>query len=69
MTLSITLGWWLAPALFTIAVFAWAVIKCNSYGTHAGSFTPSGAAIAGMLLLPSAAFVSTLAWLLWALVS
>lgn len=73
MTISISLGWWLLPAIITVASYASALFL----SARSASQIPRGvdynfgaawdAMIMGILLL-IATVVSMAAWLLWALV-
>lgn len=68
MTLSVTLGWWLAPSLVTAASFAAAWWKCVRAPDSGGGYFPMGAMMA-VFLFPLAAIASLVAWLIWALVT
>lgn len=67
--MTITLGWWIAPALVTLTLFGWAWLKCMNEDHHAGMFAPAASAIMALVLFPPAAVVSLIAWLIWALVT
>jgi len=64
MSVSIFLGWWLVPAIFTIGAFTWA--------WWAGDRSPSsgygniGKGLANALVLAVALIASLMAWLVWA---
>lgn len=60
MTLTIAFGWWLAPALITIAAFAWAMQDKYTGGSYN---------FAGLFTLPFAGCVSLAAWLAWSVLS
>lgn len=66
MTFQITIGWWLAPALITVAAFLrhWWMHKDDqpSYG-----YGKIGDAIGEALTLALAIITSLVAWLVWAL--
>lgn len=65
MTLTISLGWWLVPAVVTIIAFGVA------YRTFASDLDRGGfmAGLVGCFALPIAGCVSLAAWLLWALLA
>ena len=65
MTLELTLGGWLLPALVTVASFAWALIASANDRPH-GDYDFSGPLFAVGRL--AAALILTLAaWLIWSL--
>lgn len=67
MSITLTFGWWLAPAVITAGAFGVAWARCMMADQHAGMFAPSAAAILAIFLFPLAAVVSLAAWLVWAL--
>lgn len=68
MTVSITLGWWLAPLAVTLLSFGLAWGKCVLVPDSGGGYFPMGALMA-VFLFPLAAVVSLAAWLAWALLA
>ncbi len=63
MTITITLGWWLAPAIITVVLFVWAFWPLEVYAFSKG---PSVSVVQTICTL-GAAVVSLAAWLVWAL--
>lgn len=62
--MTITLGWWLAPAIITLAAFIWARWEAPNLGTELG--IPD---IADVFLYAVATGVSLAAWLAWAVLA
>lgn len=56
--MTITLGWWLIPALITLAAFVVGIIKGQSQGSY--DFIP-------VFVWLLCALASTASWLIWAL--
>ena len=65
MTFSIIFGWWLAPALVTIAAFAWSTHHQDHRPT--GDYGRIGQGIGNAILHGVALIVSLIVWLVWAL--
>lgn len=68
MSLTISLGWWIAPFVFTLIATGIACLKMDR-SVHRGDYNFGGAFVAlwnGVLLLIAALF-SVIAWLIWAL--
>ncbi|TIW11279.1 MAG: hypothetical protein E5V66_14030 [Mesorhizobium sp.] len=66
MTISIALGWWLAPAFITVVAF----MAARLLGPRMRSNGGIGEVVVGLMELlcyGAAAVVSLLAWLIWAL--
>jgi lipopolysaccharide export LptBFGC system permease protein LptF len=65
MTVTIGLGWWLAPFTVTIAAFAlawWFSRPSNGYGQIVG-------AMVAVIFFSWAVIVALLAWLIWAILA
>lgn len=72
MSFSISLGWWLLPALITTLSFAWAVMlgrrQCASSPRGGDyNFAPLFDGIFCIIMLLLAAVASLIAWLVYAL--
>lgn len=66
MSVTIHLGWWVLPALITVAAYAIAVWRIPA--AQPSSYLPDfGPAIVGFITLSLASIASLLAWLVWAL--
>lgn len=64
----VSLGWWLAPALITLAAF----VAVRIFGPRMRPNGGLGEMVVGLLELlayGAAALVSLIAWLIWALVA
>lgn len=68
MSMTITLGWWVAPALVTVLAFA---LVCWGMSDHRPSGTIGDVAmgIVALVWIAGATIVSLIAWLIWALVA
>jgi hypothetical protein len=70
MTFTVSLGWWLAPAIFTVAILlAWRLFGVRMRPLQGSMFPDAGGAlmeIGGYLV---ALLLSVIAWLAWALLS
>jgi hypothetical protein len=60
MELTITIGWWIIPALITLGVVVYGFTPAKAYGYY-------GADIAGALIMMAMIIVALAAWLVWAL--
>lgn len=67
MSVTLTLGWWLIPALVTVLACAWAWSMVSS--RPSGGSYDFGAAIAFMICFPIASTVSLAAWLIYAVLT
>ena len=65
MSFTISLSWWLAPLAVTIIAFVVAFAKDDR--GPAGDYGGFAQAFASLLLYATAAIVSLIAWLIWAL--
>lgn len=69
MMFSVTIGWWLAPALVTIVSYLAAVLACrparSGYDWYGSSQLVDGIVL--LMRLLTATSVSLVAWLIWAL--
>jgi hypothetical protein len=68
MTLTIEFGWWLAPALVTVAAFGWYAIWSIQQPASSG-YGAIGDGLAHALLLSIAIIASLVAWLIWAVLA
>jgi len=67
MTFSITLGWWLAPLVFTVIAFTWAMYERKDERPTGGMFDWHG--LLSLFRFFSVALpASLIAWLMWALI-
>ncbi len=70
MDISISFGWWLGPAVVTIALFAgWRLFGVRMQPNRGGMFPDAAGAfieIGGYLVMT---LLSLIAWLIWALVA
>lgn len=68
MTLSLTLGWWIAPATLTATLLtAWRLFGVRMQPNNGGMFPDMGGALMELLGYVVALLLSALAWLVWAL--
>lgn len=67
MSMTITLGWWLVPALMTIAAVVWAVRQSPPGPSH--GYAALGDAAICFFFLSVALIVSLAAWLVWAVLT
>lgn len=67
--MTITLGWWIAPLVMTVLVFAWRAYMHKDDGPSFGGYSAIGAGIGAALTLLAAVVVSLIAWLIWALLT
>lgn len=66
MTMTISFGWWLAPAIFTAAIFLLVLLRGPKMSKDRGGMFPD--ALGAMLEVASyvlAALLSIIAWLIW----
>lgn len=61
--MTLTVGWWVVPAIIAAAVFVWALRGCadlrgNAYGANG---------IIALIYYGTAAIIALCAWLFWAL--
>lgn len=68
MTITLTFGWWLLPAIVTAAVFGFVIWQERKRPSVGGLGDVGGAAITFMGALV-AAVVSLAAWLIWSLLT
>ena len=68
MTITIGLGWWLAPLGVTIVAFSWAwfLDRPGKSSTAVGNIVD---ALQSMFMFGAAIIVSLLAWLIWAVLT
>ncbi|TGQ69552.1 hypothetical protein EN829_014850 [Mesorhizobium sp. M00.F.Ca.ET.186.01.1.1] len=66
MTPTIALGWWIAPALLTMAFLSGTLILGRRVASLNGVVTVAGVS-PGMLAFAMAMILSLIAWLFWAL--
>ncbi len=70
MSISVTLGWWLAPALLTIVLFSgWRLFGVRMQPQRGSMFPDMGGALMELGGYLAAAFLSVIAWLIWALLT
>ena len=69
MTITIGLGWWLAPLSVTIAAFALAWYLTDRPSRASGHCRDLVGALFAVLLFGSAVIVALLAWLIWAVLT
>lgn len=67
MSIHIVLGWWLLPAVVTIASFGWATWASKDDIPSGGAYSFAG--FLTLLCMGAAAIASLIAWLIWALVT
>ena len=64
MTFSITLGWWLVPAIVTVCAFgAFALWEADQ--KPAGDYGRIGAAMVALIMFGGAVVVALVAWLIY----
>lgn len=68
MTFAITFGWWLVPALVTVAAFGAAYLAMPSRRPPSG-YGDIGGAIVALVEFAAAAILSLIAWLAWAVLA
>lgn len=68
MSVTLTLGWWLAPLAVTMAVFAFSIIVDRSE-SRPTSYASIGNAVVGIFMYGAATIISLFAWLIWALLA
>ena len=57
--MTITIGWWATPAIFTVVSLVWAFLPSREQGY--------GADVVGIVQFLASIIVSLVAWLVWAL--
>lgn len=68
MAISITLGWWLAPAAFTILILlAWRIWGVRMQPNNGSMFPDAAGALFELLGYVVAFLLASIAWLIWAL--
>lgn len=67
MTISLSLGWWLAPLAVTIIAFAWHFLLWANQPPPSG-YGAIGDGIAATASFLLALVVSLVAWLIWAVI-
>ena len=67
MTFSVSLGWWLLPALVTIAAFGWSTHRQDR--SPSGDYGKIGQGIGNAVLHGIALIVSLIAWLVWSILA
>lgn len=65
--ITISLGWWIAPAAITLLAFGWACAKEDR--SPAYDYGRIGQGIGNAVLYGVALIVSLTAWLIWALLT
>lgn len=68
MSITIGIGWWIAPTVVTIIAFVFAGYMGRDEGSH-GDYAAIGNAFVGLVIYGAATIVSLIAWLLWALIA
>jgi hypothetical protein len=66
MDITITLGWWMAPAIVTVAGFVWMLVWNSGEEFSGGMFDW---ACRPLLSAPAWLISSLTAWLIWSLLS
>lgn len=70
MSFTVFLGWWLAPAIFTVAIFlAWRLFGVRMQPSQGSMFPDAVGALMEMGGYLVALLLSVIAWLVWALLS
>lgn len=70
MSLTISFGWWLAPAFFTVAVLlSWRLFGARMKPQRGSMFPDVAGALMEMCGYLVALLLSAIVWLLWALLS
>jgi hypothetical protein len=68
MDISITLGWWLVPAVFTVAILlAWRIWGVRMQPNNGSMFPDAAGALFELLGYVVALLLAAVAWLVWAL--
>jgi hypothetical protein len=67
MTITISLGWWLAPALITALAVAWALAPRDAERPTGGMLGDFGQVLGLLIRVPTACAVALAAWLIWSL--
>lgn len=65
MTFTISWGWWLVPALLTLAAFIWYRVQVRSLPPSSGGYGMG--AVTELVIALMAACPVLVAWLIWAL--
>jgi len=67
MTISISIGWWIAPLAITIMLFGAAWAKTSEDRRPAGDYSFPG--LGTVFAMGAATIMSLIAWLAWALLA
>lgn len=68
MSVTLTLGWWLVPLLFTVVAFSLSAFVARDDGHH-GDYSAVAGALVSVVLFGAATIISLVAWLIWALLA
>lgn len=68
MSVTLYLGWWLAPLAVTVAAFVAAKFYTRD-NPYSGGYANAGAAAIDLIVFGLALIVSLVAWLVWALLA
>lgn len=67
MTITLSLGWWLAPAILSVVLLVgWRIFGVRMQPNNSSMFPDAGGALMELCGYLVAALLSVIAWLIWA---